>query len=205
MTRVILEGLMLGLSSGIYCVGSCLVFFTPYLLVEGKQKVFENLGKILLFMVGRLIAYIAFALIIGFIGSSYQSLFTNRFSNICLIAAAALMLIYTLGHSFRDFGFCAFFIRHFRLIRIPFFLGLFTGLNPCPPFLVGIGRLLTLNNIFAGVVLFIAFFLGTSVYMLPLLFVSRLNKNARIKQIGIMLALVSSIWFLFAGIAGLAR
>jgi len=205
MMRIILEGLMLGLSSGIYCVGSCLVFFMPYLLVEGKQKMFENLGKILSFMIGRLIAYIAFALIVGFIGSSYQSLFTNRFSNICLIVAASLMLIYSLSHSFRDSGFCAPFIRRFSLLRIPFFLGLFTGLNPCPPFLVGVARLLTLNNILGGVVLFVAFFLGTSVYMIPLLFVSYLNKNERIKQIGIMLALLSSIWFLFVGIAGLMR
>ncbi len=205
MIRIILEGLMLGLSSGIYCVGSCLVFFMPYLLVEGKQKVFENLGKILSFMTGRLIAYIAFALITGFIGSSYQSLFTNRFSNICLIAAASLMLIYSLSHSFRGSGFCAPFIRRFSLMRIPFFLGLFTGLNPCPPFLVGVARLLTLNNILGGVVLFIAFFLGTSAYMIPLVFVSYLNKNERIKQIGIMVALLSSIWFLFVGIAGLMR
>jgi len=53
--------------------------------------------------------------------------------------------------------------------------------------------------------LFIAFFLGTSSYMIPLVFVSYLNKNERIKQIGIMLALLSSIWFLFTGIAGLMR
>lgn len=205
MTRIILEGLMLGLSSGIYCIGSCLVFFMPYLLAEGRQKVFENAGKILSFMLGRFIAYVAFALIIGLIGSSYQGLFTNRFSNICLIAAASLMLIYSLSHSFKDSGFCAPFIRRFSLLRIPFFLGLFTGLNPCPPFLVGVARLLTLNNILGGAVLFIAFFLGTSVYMLPLVFVSHLNKNERVRQIGIMLALLTGIWFLFTGIAGLMR
>lgn len=196
---------MLGLSSGIYCVGSCLVFFMPYLLAEGRQKVFENAGKILSFMLGRFIAYVAFALIIGLIGSSYQGLFTNRFSNICLIVAASLMLIYSLSRSFKDSGFCAPFIRRFSLLRIPFFLGLFTGLNPCPPFLVGVARLLTLNNILGGAVLFIAFFLGTSVYMLPLVFVSHLNKNERVRQIGIMLALLTGIWFLFTGIAGLMR
>ncbi len=194
---------MLGLSAGIYCVGSCLVFFMPYLLVEGKQKAFENLRKVLSFMLGRFIAYIVFALIIGFIGSSYQGFFTSRFSNICLIVAASLMLIYSLSHSFRDSGFCAPFIKHFSLMRIPFFLGLFTGLNPCPPFLVGIARLLTLNNIFGGVVLFIAFFLGTSVYMFPLAFVSYFNRSERIKQIGLMVALLSSLWFLFVGIIGL--
>jgi len=214
MIRIIFEGLMLGLSSGIYCVGSCLIFFMPYLLVEGKLKAYENLKKILSFMLGRLIAYIAFALIIGFIGSSYRSIFTPlensfltgftaRLSYICLIVASLLMLIYALSHSFRDSGFCPSFINRFSLTRIPFFLGLFTGLNPCPPFLVGVARLWTLNNIVGGVVLFIAFFLGTSVYMFPLAFFSYLNKNARIKQIGLMVALLSSLWFLFVGIIGL--
>ena len=194
---------MLGLSAGIYCVGSCLIFFMPYLLVEGKQKVFENLRKVLSFMMGRFIAYIAFALVMGFLGSTYQSIFTARFSYICLIVASVLMLIYSLSHSFRDSGFCSPLINRFSLMRIPFFLGLFTGLNPCPPFLVGVARLWTLNNIFGGVVLFIAFFLGTSIYMIPLVFVSYFNKSERIKQIGIMVALLSSIWFLFVGITGL--
>ncbi len=196
---------MLGLSAGIYCVGACLVFFMPYLLVEGKQKVLENLRKVLSFMLGRLIAYIVFALIIGFIGLSYQNIFTVRFSHICLIAASLSMLIYSLTHSFKDSRFCALFINRFSMIRIPFTLGLFTGLNPCPPFLVGATRLWTLNNILGGVVLFIAFFLGTSVYMIPLIFISYLNKSERIKHIGLMVASLSSLWFLFVGILGLIR
>ena len=196
---------MLGLSAGIYCVGACLVFFMPYLLVEGEQKIFENLRKILSFMLGRLIAYIAFALSMGFIGSAYQNIFTTRFSHISLIVASSLMLIYSLAHNFRDSRSCAPFINRFSLMRIPFFLGLFTGLNPCPPFLVGATRLLTLNNILGGMVLFIAFFLGTSVYMIPLAFVSYLNKNERFKQIGLMVALLSSLWFLSVGISGLIR
>lgn len=203
MTRIIFEGLILGLSAGIYCAGACLVFFMPYLLVEGKQGIFENLNKVLLFMLGRLIAYIAFAVIVGFIGLSYQSIITPRFSYLCLIVASSLMLIYSLTHNFKDSRFCAGIVKDFNLMRVPFFLGLFTGLNPCPPFLVGATRLWTLNSMLGGVILFIAFFLGTSVYMIPLIFVSYLNKSERIRQIGLMLALLSSIWFLFVGILGL--
>ncbi|OGX00590.1 MAG: hypothetical protein A3I73_02150 [Omnitrophica bacterium RIFCSPLOWO2_02_FULL_45_16] len=205
MIRIIFEGLMLGLSAGIYCVGACLVFFMPYLLIEGRQKVFENLRKILSFMLGRLISYIAFALIIGFIGASYRNIFTVRFSHICLIAASLLMLIYSVTHNVKDSRFCAGLANRFNLMRLPFFLGLFTGLNPCPPFLVGATRLWTLNDIFGGVILFIAFFLGTSVYMIPLIFVSYINKSERIKHIGVMMALLSSLWFLFMGILGLIR
>ena len=205
MTRIILEGLTLGLSSGIYCAGACLAFFAPYLLAEGRQKISENIKKIASFMLGRLIAYIAFALIMGFIGSSYRSIFTSRFSYLCLIAASSLMLVYALGNKFKDTVSCAPFIGRFSMMRMPFFLGLFTGLNPCPPFLVGAARLWTLDNIAGGVILFIAFFLGTSVYMIPLAFVSYINKSVRIRQISLMVALLSGAWFLYVGISGLAR
>ena len=205
MIRIILEGITLGLSAGIYCVGSCLVFFVPYLLVEGAQKIFENLRKIFLFMLGRFIAYIAFAVIMSLIGSAYRNIFTVRFSHICLIVASSLMLVYSLAHNFRDSGFCAPLIRRFSLMRMPFFLGLFTGLNPCPPFLVGLAVLWTINDITGGIILFSAFFAGTSVYMIPLAFVSYLNKSERIRQIGMMVALLSSLWFLFVGISGVMR
>lgn len=205
MIRIIVEGLMLGLSAGIYCIGACLVFFTPYLVVEGAQKVFENLRKVLIFSLGRLIAYIAFALIIGVIGSSHQNIFTVRFSHISLIIASIVMLVYSLTHNFKDSGFCAFLTSRFSLMRMPFFLGIFTGLNPCPPFLVGAVRLWTLNDILGGVILFIAFFVGTSVYMIPLVFVSYLSRSERIKRIGLMVAMLSSLWFLFVGISGVMR
>ncbi len=205
MIRIIFEGLILGLSSGGYCVGACLVFFMPYLLVEGKQRLFENLMKIFLFMSGRLIAYISFALIMGFIGITHRDILTVKFSNWCLIIASLLMLIYTLTHNFSDSKFCRPFIQRFSLLRIPFFLGFFSGLNPCPPFLVGLTRILTLHSVFEGVILFAAFFLGTSVYMIPLIFVSYLNRMERVKQIGLIVALLSSLWFLFVGIAGIIR
>src|SRR3989338_2375813 len=148
-------------------------------------------------MLGLLISYIAFALIIGFIGASYRNIFTVRFSHICLIAASLLMLIYSVTHNVKDSRFCAGLVNSFNLMRLPFFLGVFTGLNPCPPFLVGAARLWTLNNILGGVILFIAFFLGTSLYMIPLVFVSFLNKSERIRRIGLMVAMMSAIWFLF--------
>jgi sulfite exporter TauE/SafE len=154
MIRTIFEGLMLGLSSGIYCASSCLVFFMPYLVVEGKQKISENLKKVASFMIGRLVAYIAFAFVISFIGSSYHNIVTARFSNICLIAASSMMLAYSLTHNFGNSGFCSGLSKSFSLMRVPFFFGFFTGLNPCPPFLVGAARLWTLKSIPMGVVLF---------------------------------------------------
>jgi len=203
MMRLVIEGLMLGLSSGVYCAGTCLVFFMPYLLAEGKSDVVENSKKILFFLSGRLLAYIAFAFIMGLLKSASPNIFTAKFSHISLIIVSLLLLVYALINASPDWSLCKLFIRRFNLMRIPFFLGFFTGLNPCLPFIVGVARLLTLNSILGGVVMFIAFFLGTSVYMIPLIFVSYLNRLERLKTIGLILAMLSGIWFLFVGISGL--
>lgn len=177
----------------------------PYLIVEARQKVSENARKISLFMLGRFIAYIGFAVMMGSIGERYQKIFTARFSHASLAIASLLMLAYALTHNFADARLCKPFLQRFRAMRMPFFLGLFTGLNPCLPFLVGVTRLWTLHDITRGVVLFAAFFLGTSVYMIPLIFVSYLNRMERVKHIGLMVAMLSSVWFLFVGITGLMK
>ena len=196
---------MMGFSTGMYCIGTCLVFFMPYLVVEAKQKVCENARNILLFLLGRFIAYIGFALIMGSLGAAHREIFTAQFSHLSLAIASMLMLAYALTNNFADSKFCKPLLQRFRLMRMPFFLGLFTGLNPCLPFLVGVARLWTLQSIMNGVVLFAAFFVGTSVYMIPLIFVSYLNRMERMKHIGLMVALLSSLWFLFVGISGLVK
>ena len=111
MTELILEGLVLGLSAGFYCVGACFVFFVPYLFIEGNPNVLENVKKVLSFLLGRFIAYVSFALIVGYVGSSHKNIFTAGFAHICLIAASLLMLAYSLSHNFRDSGFCAPIVR----------------------------------------------------------------------------------------------
>ena len=203
MIRIIIEGFALGLSAGVYCAGACLVFFMPYLVVEGRPGYSENLKKILSFMSGRLAGYIFFALAAGLIGTTYRNIFSAKFSSACLVIASALMLAYAFSHNFSGSGICARLAGRFSMLRMPFFLGLFSGLNPCMPFLVGLTRIWTLDSVFAGVVLFIAFFFGTSVYMVPLLFVSCINRSDRIRRIGVIVALMSGVWFLFVGISGL--
>ncbi|MBF0216828.1 MAG: sulfite exporter TauE/SafE family protein [Candidatus Omnitrophica bacterium] len=207
MTRILLEGFALGLSAGIYCAGSCLAFFMPYLMAEGERKIPSNVRKITSFLAGRFIAYIAFALIIGLIGNAYRDVFTSGASHICLIGASLLMLGYSVANLIkgRHDGACSSYVSRSRLARVPFFLGLFTGLNPCPPFLLGASRILTMADVSGGAVFFAAFFAGTSVYMAPLIFVPYLARGERIKQIGMMVAFLSGVWFLVVGIAGLLR
>lgn len=203
MLQIVLEGLLLGLSTGAYCVGVCLVFFLPYLLVEARKNIFENIRNILFFMLGRLIAYIIFASLMGILSIRYKQNIAAKFSYASLIIISLLMVIYAITHNFRESRFCKIIFHHFSLRRMPFALGILSGLNPCLPFLLGTARIWTLESIWLGVVLFFAFFMGTSVYMIPLVFVSYLNRIERLQQIGLIMAFLSGLWFLFVGISGL--
>ena len=205
MIRIFFEGLLLGLSTGAYCLGTCLVFFTPYLLAEGKQRLRDNLNTVLLFMSGRFISYICFAVLVSLLGAKYRDVFTNRVFYFGLIIVSVLMLTYALSRNFGELKFCRQFLGRFSSARMPFVLGILSGLHPCMPFLAAAARVLILGSIFSGVVLFFAFFIGTSVYMIPMVFVSYLNKAERLKQIGLMMLFLSGIWFLCVGISGVIK
>ncbi len=196
---------MLGLSTGAYCLGACLLFFMPYLLTEGRQKISGNVKNISFFMLGRLISYTLFALIVVSIGAGYRSIFTVRLSYLSLIIISLLMLAYALTRNFGELKFCRRFLCHFSSTRMPFALGILSGLNPCMPFLAAAARIWTLGDVSSGLVLFFAFFIGTSVYMIPLVFISYANRVERLKQIGLIMAFISGIWFLCVGITGIIR
>jgi len=201
--QIILEGLLLGLSTGAYCMGTCMVFFMPYLMAEGKTNIIENTKRVFLFMLGRLVAYLGFALLIGFLGAEFKGAFPARLSHVGLIVVSLMMLVYAVTRNFKESKHCQGIAKTLDSRRIPFILGLLLGLNPCMPFLVGAARVWTLGNVYLGVVLFGAFFLGTSVYVIPLIFVSYLNQSERIRHIGLLMIFIASIYFLIMGVLGL--
>lgn len=204
MVQVIFEGLLLGLSSGAYCIGTCLVFFIPYIISQ-NEPLNKNIKTVLFFMSGRLVSYVGFAALIGLLGENFSGLIPPKLSHISLITVSLLMLFYAVIQNFKGLKFCRIILPHFDTKRMPFILGVFLGLNPCIPFLAGAVRIWTLHDLFLGIVLFLAFFIGASVYILPLFFAYYLNRIERVRTIGLILTLLCGIWFLFVGITGLMK
>ncbi|MFH1848062.1 MAG: hypothetical protein ABH825_02460, partial [Candidatus Omnitrophota bacterium] len=64
-----------------------------------------------------------------------------------------------------------------------------------PPYLVGLARLLEMLDVALGVLLFLAFFAGTSFFMLPLAALGPLGKIERLRSVGMIAALLSGVWF----------
>lgn len=55
-----LQGLVLGLSNGAVCIGSCAPFILPYMLSGGKT-VKSNFSDLFIFLTGRFSGYLGFA------------------------------------------------------------------------------------------------------------------------------------------------
>jgi len=54
---MIWQGFLLGLSTGVFCLGYCAPVLVPYVLAEARPQLGVNLGLVGQFLLGRLAAY----------------------------------------------------------------------------------------------------------------------------------------------------
>lgn len=181
----ILEGFLLGLSTGTSCIMACYPVFLPYLCskLEGFN---ENNKKFLSFTFGRFISYIFVGILLGLLGYYALKFIPPEFEvylrRISWIAAGILLILNGLNFEFPELKLC----KNTKLLTnkkvSSFGIGFLAGLNLCPPFLAAASRVFGLGSktpIFAmleGALYFILFFIGTTVFLLPLILVGTLNK-----------------------------
>ncbi|OGR41927.1 MAG: hypothetical protein A2X35_11510 [Elusimicrobia bacterium GWA2_61_42] len=202
MPALFSEGFLLGLSTGFYCLASCLPLLAPYLMAEGKALWKFNFFIFLQFTGGRFAAYMLFALLASLAGRAGQyalpawALPAGLLG--CGLVMAALAIFRVSGASFcllhRDFS--PFFKR------LPLALGFVTGINICPPFAAGFLRLMELADIVKGFVYFIGFFASTSLFISPVL-LGTPWLGRRANEIGRLTLLLAGLWYIVLGLQGL--
>lgn len=200
-----MKGFLLGLANGTVCLASCAPVLVPYLLGQG-QTVRRNYLDLGWFLVGRLMGYLLFAVLAWALGllveekSVYRELLFG--GSYCFLA---VLLIY---YSFRKnkSGLCAAeyvnlpgFVRRSSIL-IPFALGLLTGLNLCPPLLMAFTGAAAEGSLLASLFFFGAFFLGTSVFFLPIPFMSLLKGKEALQTIGKMAAGLIGLYYFGMGV-----
>ncbi|AWI04788.1 sulfite exporter TauE/SafE family protein [Clostridium drakei] len=205
-----LKGFILGLSSGGYCLASCIPVFVPYILSENKKTKwnFICLSK---FMLGRLLGYVLFALLAWITGNFIikQSHYKEFIFAISYIFLSFTLIIYTFSKSHRVCNikyFSKFFNnsnkeKNFATILL---LGFLTGINVCPPFILAFSDAAFFSNVISSILYFAAFFIGTAIYFMPLPFIGVL-KGKQIKLVGQMCSLVIGVFYMYSGIIMLFR
>lgn len=201
MRDVLVQPFLLGLSVGIFCFTYCVPFIAPYLVAE-QRKIKGNLKIILKFIFGRFGGYILFGAIFGYLGERISNSTVNLILIISLMVLSLLMIFYALGFFKPKLSFCS---GKFFREKSPLLMGFLMGINICPPFLMSLAYVFTLHSVVKGIIYFVMFFLGTSLYFLPLVFLGLLGKMKEFRLIARISALIVGIIFLIYGIYYISR
>lgn len=201
MYGFLIQPFLTGLSVGIFCFSYCAPFIAPYLIAE-ERRARQNFSLILQFIFGRFLGYLLFGAIFGYLGERISSATVNLILIIVMMLMALLMILYALGLMKPKLSFCS--AKGFKT-RLPVALGFLMGINICPPFLMSLAYVFTLHSALKGIIYFLMFFLGTSLYLLPLVFLGFLNKMKEFRLVARIAALIVGLSFFAYGIYYIIR
>jgi sulfite exporter TauE/SafE len=203
MEDFFIQPFLLGISTGIFCFTYCVPFIAPYLASE-ERKLGKNFRIILQFIFGRLGGYILFGAIFGYLGERISNQAVNLILIFSLIVLSVVLIIYALGFLKPKGIFCSVKYIKFRE-KSPLLMGFLMGINICPPFLMSLAYVFSLHSAFRGIIYFLMFFLGTTLYFLPVTFLGFLGKMKEFRLIARIAGLIVGFAFLTYGIYYIIR
>jgi len=201
MNTLAIEGFCVGLSTGVFCLGSCLPVLLPFILVENRRDALRNFLVVAEFSGGRLVAYLAVGITVGYLGRKIPPGSSHAIASVLMMILSLLLIAYGMVRSFPQFKLCSMLNQlsgGFK--RLPFMTGLVMGINVCPPFLLAITRILdTGGGAFSGALFFSCFFAGTSVFIAPLIFLGPFGRFPLLAGLGRASVLMSGCVFFTIG------
>jgi sulfite exporter TauE/SafE len=197
LVQATVQGFLLGLSTGVFCLATCAPAFVPFMMAE-KRSIAQSaitLGELAL---GRLMAYLLFGLAVGYAGARLSGPWFEKAVGIAMILLSAVMLLFVASRKKPHLGLCRLSNRY---SRFPVLFGFLTGINVCPPFLLAISSAAGMGSMGESVLLFGGFFLGTTIYLSLLIPVGFLGAYESVRTVGLITAVLSGIFFLGLGIS----
>ena len=201
-----MQAFILGISSGAVCIAYCAPVLIPYLFGEGKG-VWQNFSVVAQFLSGRLVGYLLFGVIAWAAG---QAIFlTSVWRDILIGSADVILALFLVLYGFFKVGAtCAAQQASGRLQKIntwwPFMLpatiGLFTGLNFCPPFLLAFTNAAGEASLIRTLIFFFMFFLGTSIFFIPFPFVGTMRRFNMLTIIGKLASGIMGVYYFYTGL-----
>lgn len=204
---VLWQGFVLGLSSGTFCLISCAPAIVPTLLLEERAGRWAAWGQLLQFMGGRLLAYLLVGLAGGYVGMRWGAGLPAWVFGWAWIVMAALFIGQVLLQWRRRAGggWGASLWRRLppTLPGLAVLLGLLVGLRPCLPLWLALTTVLERGRPLEGLLLFAAFFVATSLFLLPLGLLGRLSRHPAVRQVARWTALLVGVGFFLMGLGQL--
>jgi hypothetical protein len=198
------DSLILGLSSGSACLATCGMVMFPYLMAgsAGPKKIVLDLS---IFLITRLIVYFLLATISWYFG---QALFTNPVvrnvvPGILYVVFAVMLVWYSISKN-RNRDCPAKIVRTVNNHRlVPILLGLTNSLGFCPALFIILTKGATQGTLLQSYLAFLAFFIGSSVWFLPLPLAGKIRRKEVLANIGILATGLAGIIFMIKGLTNL--
>jgi sulfite exporter TauE/SafE len=193
------KALLLGLSTGLFCAGFCVPLVGPLLLSNENRSVRRSASRVLLFLAGRLVAYLLFGLVFGALGGALSRVWGIKTVLLPLVYAilGVMMIVYAVVQSFPHIGFCRTVSPRVRSGWYLALVGFLAGINLCPPFLLAVTTVMDIGGALRGVLFFLVFFLATSVYLLPLFFAGLVSRFSSVRFASRVAAVLAGLYFLY--------
>jgi len=205
------EALALGFGSGPVCLASCGPVLLPWLGAEPRdlRTTSRWLG---IFLGGRLGGYLSFAVAAWAAGWAIPlnaRTLVFGLANFGLAALLGISACFPSRPCLREREVSQ--ARLYQIGRVERFrpptaatLGFLTGLNLCPPFVTAGVRAAATHSLTGALVFFALFFVGTSVWFVPALAVSRLRRSSLVPTVARITMAVLAIYYAYLGIVGAA-
>lgn len=202
MLALLTKAAVLGLSTGLFCVGFCVPLVGPVLLGRERTGVRDSLRALGLFLGGRLVAYLLFGIVFGLLGAVIAPVWQAKDWLLPAVYAllGLLMIAYGLVLSMPHIGLCRLLAPRVQSSWYLVALGFLAGLNLCPPFLLAVTTVIDVGGALRGAAFFFVFFLATSVYLVPLLFSGFAARLGAVRVAARAASVVAGAYFLFLGI-----
>ncbi|NLB66785.1 MAG: sulfite exporter TauE/SafE family protein [Lentisphaerae bacterium] len=202
MTRtLVIDAFLAGLSTGVVCGMTCLPVLAPVFAAEARGTR-ASWAALLQVLGGRLAGYLLFGALAGWLGQRVGSPAFLLLATIGMMLMAVWLLVYAAGF-LQTRPPCARPTRRGRVT--PALLGFLLSARVCPPLLMSLAYVFTLQNVTAGLLYFLVFFLATSLYFLPLPFIGWLGRFRELRLAARVSATLVGILFLVHGGIMLSR
>jgi sulfite exporter TauE/SafE len=190
--RLFSEGFALGISTGFACLATCGPIYSAYLMQQNRTP-WRYVTAVLEMSLGRFVTYLLIGAIAGLIGTQVSELQRDYFTVAAYLLFSTFLMISVFRNSKCESG-CKV-SKWNRFAEWPFLLGLVTGINVCPSFLLAFSRSFVLSGPVSGMMFFAAFFVGTNLFLLPLSFVGMFGRKKLFRSIARVAAILVAIWF----------
>jgi sulfite exporter TauE/SafE len=198
------DAFILGLSSGSACLATCGMVMFPYLMAgsSGVRRITTDLS---VFLITRLVAYFILATLAWYFGQAFFSdpLIRNIVPGILYIVFAVMLVWYSIDKS-RNPVCPAKIVRTVNNRRlVPLFLGIVNSFGFCPALFIIMTKSATQGTIVQSYLAFLAFFVGSSLWFLPLPLAGKVKKKEVLSTIGLLATGLAGIIFMIKGITNL--